>query len=137
MDARLSDDDDHSAPVGLSRSHRLAIGLVKAVHSLAFFGIAASVLQICWAGITGARSRWTRLALMVALTECAIFAAFRFRCPLRLIAEDLGAESGQVTDIYLPKWLADRITWIFTPLLVVGVAGLVLRRLNRHPRWRS
>jgi hypothetical protein len=107
--------------------------LVKAVHSLAFFTIAACVLQICWAGITGIPSRWTRVSLWIALGECAVFAAFRFRCPLRLVAEDLGAESGQVTDIFLPKWLADRITWIFTPLLVMGLAGLALRRVGKHP----
>lgn len=125
--------DDRPTPADLPRSHRLAIGLVKAAHSLAFFGIAACVLQVCWAGVTGIRTRWTKLALLVALGESAIFAAFRFRCPLRLIAEDLGAESGQVTDIYLPKWLADRIIWIFTPLLAVGLLGLILRRFNRHP----
>jgi hypothetical protein len=108
--------------------------LVKGIHSLAFFAIAASVVQVCWAGISGMSSRWTRVALWTAIGECAVFAAFRFRCPLRLVAEDLGAESGQVTDIYLPKWLADRITWIFTPLLAVGLVGLTLRRVGKHPR---
>ena len=120
-------------PDGLSRSRRIAIVLVKGVHSLAFFAIAACILQVCWAGITGIPSRWTRVSLWIAVGECAIFAAFRFRCPLRIVAEDLGAESGQVTDIYLPTWLADRITWIFTPLLVIGLAGLVLRRVGKHP----
>ncbi len=110
--------------------------VIKAIHSLAFFVIAACVMQIFRAGITGRPSRWTRPAIGIALGECAVFVAFRCRCPLRLLAEDLGAESGQVTDIYLPKWLADRITWIFTPLLVVGLAGLLLKRLGRHPRYR-
>lgn len=117
-------------------ARRTLIVLVKAVHSLAFFAIAACVVQVCWAGISGIPSRWTKTALLIALGECGVFAAFRFRCPLRLIAEDLGAESGQVTDIYLPKWLADRVTWVFTPLLAAGLTGLVLQRMNRHPLRR-
>jgi hypothetical protein len=129
--------DQAPPPADLPGLRRVAIGLVKAVHSLAFFIISASVLQICWAGLTGIPSRWTRVALWTAVSECVIFAAFRFRCPLRIVAEDLGAESGQVTDIYLPKWLADRITWIFTPILLVGLVGLALRRVGKHPFQRS
>jgi len=105
---------------------------VKAVHSLAFLGIAASVLHIFWAGVANRRSRRTGWALGVALGECAIYAANGFRCPLRQLAEDLGAESGQVTDIFLPRWLANRIPWIFTPLLVAGLAGLAWRAVTRR-----
>ncbi len=104
---------------------RIAIFLVKAVHSLVFLGVAACVLHIFYAGVTNRKSPWTKRALWLALGEGAIFAAYRFRCPLRTLAESLGAESGQVTDIFLPKWLADRIPWIFTPMLVAGIGGLI------------
>lgn len=113
---------------GLARDRRLAVFAVKAVHSAIFLSVAASIVQVCWAGVTGRPSRWTRVALVTAVGEWVIFVAWGFRCPLRLVAEDLGAESGQVTDIFLPRWFADRVPWFFTPPLVIGIVGLAWRR---------
>jgi hypothetical protein len=103
----------------------VAVLVVKLMHSLIFLSVSASILHIFYAGITNRTSRWTIIALGPALGESAVFAANRFRCPLRLLAEELGAESGQVTDIFLPRWFADRIPWFFTPLLVIGMLGLI------------
>jgi hypothetical protein len=52
-------------------------------------------------------------------------------CPLTGLVESLGAESGRVSDIFLPRWFADRIPQIFGPLLAVGLFGLVVRRVQR------
>ena len=101
---------------------------VKLVHSVIFLSVAASVLHVFYAGITGRSSRLTRISLALALGESLVFAANRFRCPLRRLAEELGAESGQVTDIFLPRWFADRIPWIFTPPLIVGILALLWHR---------
>ena len=121
-------------PRGLSESRavswrRAAIFAVKLVHSVIFLSVAASILHIFYAGITNRSSRLTKIAL--ALGESLVFAVNRFRCPLTRLAEELGAESGQVTDIFLPRWFADRIPWIFTPPLVTGILTLLWRR------WRS
>jgi hypothetical protein len=101
-----------------------AIFVVKLVHLAIFLSVAASVLVVFCAGLTNRRSRLATVALAVALGESLIFTANRFRCPLRALAEDLGAESGQVTDIFLPPWFAERIPFIFTPLLAVGIGGM-------------
>ena len=71
-----------------------------------------------------------------ALGESAIFAFNGFRCPLRKVAEDLGAESGQVTDIFLPRPIAERIPHIFTPPLILGILALLWRRLLASRRTR-
>lgn len=109
----------------------LAVFAIKLVHSLIFLSNAASILQVFYAGITNRSSRWTRFSLALAVGECLIFAGNRFRCPLTGLAESFGAESGQVTDIFLPRWLADRIPWIFTPPLVAGILALLWH--HRHP----
>jgi hypothetical protein len=117
---------------GLTPAERkAAIFSVKLIHSAIFLSVAASIVHIFFAGIANRPSRWTTLALGLALGESTIFAANRFNCPLRKVAEDLGAESGQVTDIFLPRWFADRIPWIFTPPLVVGLVALLWH--HRHP----
>jgi hypothetical protein len=64
-----------------------------------------------------------------------VFAVNGWRCPLRGLAEELGAESGRVSDIFLPRWFADRIPQLFTPPLLIGVlASLWNRRCGRRAR---
>jgi hypothetical protein len=46
-----------------------------------------------------------------------VFAGNGFRCPLTALAKRYGAESGSVTDIYLPDRFAHNIPAIHTPLL--------------------
>jgi hypothetical protein len=109
----------------------MAVFAVKLVHSIIFLCIAASVVHIFYAGITNRTSQVTTIALAAAVAESFVFAVNRFRCPLRALAEWLGAESGQVTDIFLPRWFADRIPYFFTPPLVIGVLAM-LWNLRRH-----
>jgi hypothetical protein len=115
-------------------TRRAAIVAVMLIHSVLFLSIAASVAHIFYAGVTNRRSRWTTLALVLAVGESVVFAGNRFRCPLRTLAEDLGAESGQVTDIFLPRWFANRIPWIFTPPLVIGLGTLLWHGWRPSPR---
>jgi hypothetical protein len=105
--------------------------LVKAFHSFVFFAVAASILEIFVAGVRGRPRRLTAVALGTALTESAIFAANGFRCPLTEIVRQRTGANVRVTDIFLPRWLADRIPVIFTPPLVIGLAGLAIGR------WRQ
>lgn len=49
-----------------------------------------------------------------------IFAANGFRCPLTSIAEDLGAESGSVGDIYLPPLVGENLPYIKGPVFAIG-----------------
>jgi hypothetical protein len=112
---------------------RTAVFLVMLAHTMVFLGVAVSILHIFYAGVRGRPSVWTRRALWLAVGECAVFVGYRFRCPLRTVAESLGAETGQVTDIFLPRWFADRIPWFFTPPLAVGLLGLLRHRRQSRP----
>jgi hypothetical protein len=93
----------------------VAIVAIKAVHSGVFLLNATSVLHIFWVGMLNRRSRWTRVALVAALGESLVFVANRGRCPLTRLVEAMGAESGRVSDIFLPRWFADRIPLVFGP----------------------
>jgi hypothetical protein len=104
---------------------------VKLVHTAVFALISACVLYVFAAGVRGRPGRWTRPAILVVLAEAAVFGGNRWRCPLTGLAETLGAESGRVTDIFLPRWFGDRIPQFFTPPFVVGVCLLLWRR------WRA
>jgi hypothetical protein len=120
-----------------SRAGDIALVGVKAFHSLAFLTIAGSIVVIAIDGLRGRPTRRTVVASSIALTECAVFAANGFVCPLTPVAERLGASRGSVSDIFLPDWLARNLTWISTPILVAGlVLNLVAfrRQRRRSPR---
>ncbi len=94
------------------------------------------IMHIFWAGTRNRPSRWTGLALAAALGESAVFVVNRGRCPLTTLVEYLGAESGRVSDIFLPRWFADRIPQLCTPPLVIGVLGLLRNRWHRSGQSR-
>jgi hypothetical protein len=112
-------------------SARPTLVAVKAVHTLAWFSIEACMLYLIVAGFARRTDRRAAIAAAVVGGETLIFAANGFRCPLTDVAESLGAESGSVTDIYLPGWLARNLPAIHVPLIVLAV---YLHRRNIRER---
>jgi hypothetical protein len=110
----------------------LAIAAIKAFHSVAFFSIAALIVLFTLDGVRGRASRRTALAATIAIAESAIYASNNQVCPLTPLVEELGAERGTVSDIFLPEWLSLRVPPIFGSLLLVGlilqIRLLVIRR---------
>jgi hypothetical protein len=116
---------------------RMVVTAIKTVHSAVFLTIAAAIVHIFVAGLRGRPSGWTGPAIGLALGESAIFAVNRFRCPLTEVVKNLTGESVRVTDIFLPRWLADRIPLIFTPPLIIGLLGLARARWKGQPLLRG
>jgi hypothetical protein len=113
--------DIESAPLAQPIHAGAALVAVKAVHTLAWFSIEACMLYLLYAGFARKTDRRAAIAAAVVGGETLIFAANGFRCPLTDVAESLGAESGSVTDIYLPGWLARNLPAIHVPLIVLAV----------------
>jgi hypothetical protein len=99
----------------------LAIAAIKALHSAAFFSIAGLIILFTWDGLRGRPSRRTAIAATVAIAESAVYGSNNQVCPLTPLVEELGAESGTVTDIFLPEWLSLRVPPIFGSLLLIGL----------------
>jgi hypothetical protein len=99
----------------------LAINVIKAFHSAAFFSIAGLIILFAWDGIRGRPGRRSAIAAAIAVAESAVYASNNQVCPLTPLVEELGAESGTVTDIFLPDWLSLRVPPIFGSLLLVGL----------------
>jgi len=105
-------------PVALRRPLYIA---VKAVHSIAFFILQSAIIYLLYKAVRGESDRRAGASAVLVGGECLIYAGNGFRCPLTGLAEDLGAESGQITDIFLPKWLADNIANIYGPLFAIAL----------------
>jgi hypothetical protein len=107
-----------------------ALLAIKAAHTLVWFSIESCMVYVLYAGLANRTDRRAAVAGAVIASESLVFAANGFRCPLTNVAESLGAESGSVTDIYLPAWFARNLPAIHVPLLALALFfhGRNLRR---------
>jgi hypothetical protein len=96
---------------------------IKTIHTLIFVSSAGLIGLFAWDGARGLPRRRTVVAMTIVVAESAVYASNNQVCPLSPLAEDLGAERGSVTDIFLPDFVSERI-----PLVggLVLVAGLIL-----------
>ena len=111
-----------------------AIQAIKLFHSGAFLILAGAVLIVAWSCAMDRITRTTRWAVVAVVSESAIILVNDGRCPLTSVVEDLGAEHGSVSDIFLPDRLARNIPQISTTLLGTGIVLLISRRLLRRAR---
>ena len=107
------------------------------------------ILVFTWDGIRGRRAP-VAIAAGIAIAETMIYGSNNQVCPLTPLAEELGATSGTVTDIYLPAWMSDRIPLLGgSALSRAGVPDRALasvdrltpvrpgrRSRRRSPAWR-
>ena len=88
------------------RRRRAGLTAIKTVHTLAWLSIESCMAYVLYAGLARRSDRRAAIAAAVVAGESLIFVGNRCRCPLTQVAEQLGAEQGSVTDIYLPDWFA-------------------------------
>jgi hypothetical protein len=69
----------------------------------------------------------TWILVGVFFVEAISLWLFGWRCPLTVYTERLGSDHGQITDILLPRWLADRTFEIFGVLFAIALLILLIR----------
>ena len=109
-----------AARIPLGR-RQLAITAIKAFHSAAFFSIAGLIVLFTWDGLHGRQTRRTALAAGVAIAEAAVYGSTNQVGPLTPLVEEMGADSGSVTDIFLPDPVSRRIPLYSGSLLILAI----------------
>lgn len=97
------------------------LALVKTVHTAIWFTIEGALTYVLYTGFKGRTNRSTRIAAGVVTAEIAVFLGNGAKCPLTGVAESLGADSGSVTDLYLPRWFARSLPAIHVPLVALAI----------------
>src|ERR1700755_1927679 len=105
---RLAPTGDGTACRPCAQPRHAAIAAVKTIHTLAWLSIESCVIYTLYAGFAGRTDKRAAAAAAVVAGEVLLFAGNGFRCPLTELAGRLGAQSGSVTDIFLPKRAAPR-----------------------------
>jgi len=107
---------------------KITIFHIKLVHTVIFWILSLCVVYTLFSGIANRITTWTWVAVVLLLVESIVLVVSGWTCPLTLLAERQGAVRGSVTDIFLPKWFADRIFPVCGTAYGIGVA-LILWRL--------
>ena len=100
----------------------LTLVAVKVVHTAIWALVEAAVGYLLLSGVAKRSDRKAAIAGAVVAIEGLFFLANGARCPLTGLAESLGAESGSVTDIYLPGWFARQLPLIHVPVVLLILA---------------
>jgi hypothetical protein len=110
-----------------------ALRVIKAIHTAAFAIIAGAIVVFTWDGLTHRPGRRAGVAAAIGIAESIVFASNNLVCPLTPLAEELGAERGSVTDIYLPDWISERVPLIGGSTLALGLMlhAVAWRRRSR------
>jgi hypothetical protein len=103
---------------------------IKIVHTIIFWVLSSCVAYALFSGVADRVTTWTWMAVCAVILEGVVLLAFGGTCPLTLLAERQGAERGSVADIFLPKWLADRIFPICGTTYAVAVLVILVRVLR-------
>lgn len=106
------------------------LALIRAIHTAIYLVMAAAILIVDYAGVTGRSGPWLFAALGLALTEVVVFVTSGMKCPLTAVAVRYGAGEGPIFDTFLPEPLTRNTLRIFAPLLTVGLLLLAARGLR-------
>lgn len=107
-----------------------SIKLVKVVHTVAFYMMSTALLVMVYEVVLDRITWITWNAAGLFLAEGIVLLLNRGRCPMTSMAERLGASSGQITDLFLPKWFADQIFKVYGVLFVASLALLFIRLIR-------
>lgn len=113
-----------------ARRHGQALTAIKAIHTAIFGSIAGALALTLLDGLRGRPTRRTVITGGIVLAETALYVSNNQVCPLTPLAEELGAESGSVVDLYLPAAFARHIPLVAGTAFALAVA-LNLRTLRR------
>jgi hypothetical protein len=105
----------------------MLLNFIKLLHTVVFLVMSAAILFLLYCGLTGQISRWTGYAFALVMVEVLIYVGNGFLCPLKVWADNLTPEGQPMTDIYLPRWIADRVVVVSTPILVVACLLIAVR----------
>jgi hypothetical protein len=101
--------------------------LIKFVHSVVFWWQVACLAYLLYAGIARTFNIVVLIAIVSILINGLLLLLNKGRCPFTTLAENQGAKSGSVTDLFLPGCIARNIFRVSMPLFCAEVVLLAVR----------
>ena len=106
-----------------------SIRFIKALHAALFIIGSGLLVVLLYEVVSGRITTLTWITVIVFIGEGIILVSSGWRCPLTVYPENLGATRGQVTDLFLQKWFAYRVFYIYGALFAIALVILIIRLL--------
>jgi hypothetical protein len=104
--------------------------VVKLIHTLIWLFFNFVIFYMLYAVIRDEITRWFWIGLGLVLIEGLVLLAFKFFCPLTLVARKYSNSTKDNFDIYLPNWLAKYTKLIYTSIVVLIIIIAAYRLLS-------
>jgi hypothetical protein len=102
---------------------------VKILHTIAWAFFAACVFYVVYSGVFNKISTLTWWTIGFVILEALTLFAFKWTCPLTIVARRYSNSEKHNFDIFPPEWLAKHNKTIFTALFIIGLVMVGLRTL--------
>ena len=93
--------------------------IVKTTHTLIWIFFNMVIFYMLYAVITNKLDRWLWIGYGLFILEGLTLLAYKFYCPLTIIARKYSTSTKDNFDIYLPNWLAKYTKLIYTGVLLI------------------
>lgn len=100
---------------------------IKILHTIIWLGFNIVIGYMLYAVISDKVDRWVWTGLGLFIFEGLILLAFRWNCPLTIIARKYSSSTKDNFDICLPNWLARYTKTIYSILLGIVIIILIIR----------
>jgi len=101
---------------------------IKIIHTLIWVFFNVVIFYMLYAVIVNKIDGWLWVGFGLVLLEGLVLVAFKFFCPLTILARKYSDSTKDNFDIYLPVWLARYNKKIYTGIMVI-IAFLTVYRL--------
>lgn len=105
--------------------------LIKVIHTIVWVFFNLVIFYMLYAVLTNKLDKWLWIGYGLFVLEGITLLAFKFFCPLTVMARKYSDSAKDNFDIYLPNWLAKYTKLIYTSLLVVIMLITIWRLLKQ------
>lgn len=93
--------------------------LIKVIHTIVWVFFNVVIFYMLYAVLTHQLDKWLWIGYGLFALEGITLLAFKFFCPLTVMARRYSNSNKDNFDIYLPNWLAKYTKLIYTSILAV------------------
>jgi len=104
--------------------------LIKIIHTVIWIFFNFVIFYMLYAVIMNKLDHWLWIGYGLFVLEGIILVAFKFFCPLTVMARKYSNSSKANFDIYLPNWLAKYNKQIYTSILVIIIIITIYQLLK-------
>lgn len=104
--------------------------IIKTIHTLIWLFFNVVIFYMLYAAIVGKLDIWLWIGFGLVALEGLTLLAFRFFCPLTIMARKFSDSTKDNFDIYLPNWLAKYTKVIYTSIVIVAAVITAIRLIQ-------